>query len=124
MAAPISQLSCLPPELPTGLTYLADFVKSPEAALLAQQINAAPWRDDLKRRVQHYGYRYDYKARQARRENYLGPMPDFLNALAHRLRDEGHFDSLPDQVIANEYRTGQGISAHVDCQPCFGEVIG
>lgn len=123
MAAQMSQLSPLPSELPSGLTYLAGFVTPPEAALLAQQINAAPWRDDLKRRVQHYGYRYDYKARQARREDYLGPLPDFLNALAHRLRDEGHFPSPPDQVIVNEYGAGQGISAHVDCQPCFGDVI-
>ena len=23
----------------------------------------------------------------------------------------------------NEYRPGQGISAHVDCEPCFGPVI-
>ena len=30
---------------------------------------------------------------------------------------------MPDQVIANEYLPGQGISAHVDCEPCFGEVI-
>lgn len=123
MAAQISQLSLFPSELPSGLTYLAGFVTPPEAALLAQQIDASPWRDDLKRRVQHYGYRYDYKARQARREDYLGPLPDFLKALAQRLRDEDMFESLPDQVIVNEYRAGQGISAHVDCQPCFGEVI-
>jgi alkylated DNA repair dioxygenase AlkB len=123
MAAPISQLLFLPPELPTGLTYLADFVRPAEAVAVAQQIDALPWRGDLKRRVQHYGYRYNYKARQARREDYLGPLPDFLQALAQRLRDEGHFVGVPDQVIVNEYMAGQGISAHVDCQPCFGEVI-
>lgn len=36
---------------------------------------------------------------------------------------EGMFDTSPDQVIANEYLPGQGISAHVDCEPCFGAVI-
>ena len=123
MAAQISQLSFSQPDLPSGLAYLADFVTQAEAMALAQEIDARPWRDDLKRRVQHYGYRYDYKARQARREDYLGPLPDFLQALAQRLRDEGHFLRLPDQVIVNEYLPGQGISAHVDCCPCFGNVI-
>jgi len=28
--------------------------------------------------------------------------------------------SPADQVIVNEYLPGQGISAHVDCVPCFG----
>lgn len=37
--------------------------------------------------------------------------------------EEGSFASLPDQVIANEYLPGQGISAHVDCEPCFGADI-
>ncbi|MFW2448248.1 MAG: alpha-ketoglutarate-dependent dioxygenase AlkB [Qipengyuania pacifica] len=33
------------------------------------------------------------------------------------------FQAFPDQVIINEYQPGQGISAHIDCQPCFGETI-
>ncbi|WP_309758707.1 alpha-ketoglutarate-dependent dioxygenase AlkB [Agrobacterium pusense] len=36
---------------------------------------------------------------------------------------DGHCESLPDQVIANEYFPGQGISAHVDCVPCFDDTI-
>lgn len=30
---------------------------------------------------------------------------------------------MPDQLIVNEYQSGQGISAHIDCVPCFGETI-
>ena len=40
--------------------------------------------------------------------------PDGLTA-------EGHFLTVPDQVIVNEYQPEQGISPHIDCQPCFGE---
>ncbi|WP_299829800.1 alpha-ketoglutarate-dependent dioxygenase AlkB, partial [uncultured Roseobacter sp.] len=94
-----------------------------EADRLVREIDAAPWRTDLKRRVQHYGYRYDYKARQVRRENYLGPLPELFQGLAERLTAEGYFQIVPDQVIVNEYQPGQGISAHIDCQPCFGEAI-
>ncbi len=63
-----------------------------------------PWCTDLKRRVQHYGYRYDYKARQARRDDYLGPLPALFQQLAERLTFEGHFQAVPDQVIVNEYQ--------------------
>lgn len=123
MATPLSQLSFFPDERPDGLTYLANFIREDEAERLVREIDAAPWRTDLKRRVQHYGYRYDYKARQARWEDYLGPLPDLFQHLAERLTSEGHFQAVPDQVIVNEYQPGQGISAHIDCQPCFGETI-
>lgn len=118
-----AQLSFRQDEWPDGLTYLENYISEDEADRLVQDIDAAPWRTDLKRRVQHYGYRYDYKARQARREDYLGPLPELFQQLAERLTSEGHFQAVPDQVIVNEYQPGQGISAHVDCQPCFGETI-
>lgn len=123
MATPPSQLSFFQDEWPDGLTYLENYISENEAERLVQDIDAAPWRTDLKRRVQHYGYRYDYKARQARREDYLGSLPELFQHLAERLTAEGHFQTLPDQVIVNEYQPGQGISAHIDCQPCFGETI-
>lgn len=123
MSTQLSQLSFLEPDLPSGLEYLPDFISAEEADYLAQKIDAQSWRHDLKRRVQHYGYRYDYKARQAREEDYIGPLPPFLQVLSERLAHAGHFVSIPEQVIVNEYMPGQGISAHVDCRPCFGDVI-
>ncbi|WP_339106767.1 alpha-ketoglutarate-dependent dioxygenase AlkB [Roseovarius rhodophyticola] len=123
MATPPSQLSFFPDEWPDGLTYLENYIQDEEAERLVREIDATPWRTDLKRRVQHYGYRYDYKARQARREDFLGPLPDLFQHLAERLTSEGQFQTVPDQVIINEYQPGQGISAHIDCQPCFGETI-
>ena len=123
MAIPPSQLSFFSDEWPDGLTYLENYIPEDEANRLVQEIDAVPWRTDLKRRVQHYGYRYDYKARQARREDYLGPLPELFQQLAERLTTEGHFQTVSDQVIVNEYQPGQGISAHIDCQPCFGETI-
>ena len=123
MATPPSQLSFFQDEWPDGLTYLENYILEDEVDRLVQEIDTAPWRTDLKRRVQHYGYRYDYKARQARREDYLGPLPELFQQMAEQLTSEGHFQAVPDQVIVNEYQPGQGISAHIDCQPCFGETI-
>lgn len=123
MSTQLSQLSFFQPDLPSDLKYLPDFISGEEAGCLVNTIDEQPWRSDLKRRVQHYGYCYDYKARQAREVDYLGPLPPFLKVLAERLTHAGHFGSIPDQVIVNEYMPGQGISAHVDCRPCFGDVI-
>jgi len=123
MSTRLSQLSFFQPDLPSSLRYLPDFISGEETDYLVHKIDAQSWRNDLQRRVQHYGYRYDYKARQARKEDYLGPLPPFLQVLAERLTHDGHFGSVPDQVIVNEYMPGQGISAHVDCRPCFGDVI-
>lgn len=106
-----------------GLTYLPDFLDAAQAEILLAQIDAMPWLDVLQRRVQHHGYRYDYKARRVTPAMHLGPLPDCVEALALRLFAAGLVPELPDQAIANEYLPGQGISAHVDCEPCFGEAI-
>ncbi|MEM6903736.1 MAG: alpha-ketoglutarate-dependent dioxygenase AlkB [Pseudomonadota bacterium] len=106
-----------------GLHYSAAFVGQATADALLASIDAAPWLNDLRRRVQHYGYRYDYRARAARPEDYLGPLPGWADDLARRLFAEGHFEHVPDQVIVNEYEPGQGIAAHIDCEPCFGPTI-
>lgn len=106
-----------------GARYLATFVSSEAGAHLLRDVDTRPWLADLQRRVQHYGYRYDYKARRVARDMYLGPLPEFLLPIVERLTGEGLFATAPDQAIINEYEPGQGISAHVDCVPCFGETI-
>ena len=73
--------------------------------------------------MQHYGYRYDYRSRTVGRDSYLGPLPGWAAQLAARLVDDTPVEREPDQLIINEYLPGQGISAHVDCVPCFGDVV-
>ena len=106
-----------------GLRYLPDFIDADTEAALHATIDQQPWLHDLKRRVQHYGWRYDYKARGITQDLRIGAIPDWLAGFCERLRAEGIFSSTPDQVIINEYQPGQGISAHVDCVPCFGDTI-
>lgn len=43
-----------------GLKYVADFITQSEEAELLGALDGEPWLADLKRRVQHYGYRYDH----------------------------------------------------------------
>ena len=103
-----------------GLKYVSGFVTEKNEAALLAAVAAEPWLADLKRRVQHYGYRYDYKAHKIDPSMYLGPLPAWSQILATRLVAEGHMPATPDQLIVNEYEPGQGIAAHVDCVSCFG----
>ena len=106
-----------------GLDYLEEFLNADEQRQTLAEIDDQPWLSDLKRRVQHYGYKYDYKARSIDRSLYVGPLPGFARELGRRLVGLGLMESPPDQLIVNEYLPGQGISAHVDCEPCFGNHI-
>ena len=104
------------PDIP-GLRYVPDFITPDKEQVLMEVINHQPWLNDLKRRVQHYGYKYDYKARTVTDDSYLGRLPEWLEPTTQKLPFK------PDQAIVNEYLPGQGISAHVDCVPCFGDMI-
>lgn len=101
----------------SGLEYVSDFITEDEERALIETIDQQPWLNDLKRRVQHYGYKYDYKARSVTPSSYIGPLPEWVEPVARKLPFQ------PDQLIVNEYMPGQGISAHVDCMPCFGDTI-
>lgn len=109
--------------LPPGATYVRDFVSLDAAASIVARVDAQPWITDLKRRVQHYGYRYYYRARTVNADAYLGELPVWLAEIGRRLVHAGFFDRAPDQAIVNEYQSGQGIAAHVDCEPCFSDTI-
>ena len=108
---------------PNGLRYLPDLLPSSEREALLARIDGAPWSADLRRRVQHYGWRYDYRSRRVAPSDRIGPLPEWLGAIAADLARDGHFGRVPDQAIVNEYLPGQGIAAHVDCEPCFGGVV-
>ncbi len=106
-----------------GLAYIPAYVDPEEQQTLLSAIDAAPWLSDLRRRVQHYGYRYDYIRKALDDSLFLGPLPSWAAALAERLHADGHIAALPDQLSVNEYLPGQGIASHVDCVPCFGGTV-
>ncbi|MEQ8433494.1 MAG: alpha-ketoglutarate-dependent dioxygenase AlkB [Oceanicaulis sp.] len=109
--------------LPPGARVIRDFVSEQSAERLLAAIDALDWRADLKRRVQHYGWWYDYRERRVTNDMRLGPLPEWLLPAAEAVGEMPEFDRRPDQVIVNEYLPGQGISAHVDCEPCFGPAV-
>ena len=108
-----------------GLHFIEGFLTMEQQADCVRRVDAAvdEWRNDLSRRVQHYGWRYDYKARAITPDMHIGVLPDWLATLAKKLYDEtGLFDRMPEQVIVNEYLPGQGIAMHID-HPGFGPTV-
>ena len=104
-----------------GGRYLPNYLSQQESDELYRHIDRAAWTNDLKRRVQQYGYRYDYRARKIDDSMKLGKLPAWSQPLAARLKKD-FFNKLPQQLIVNEYTAGQGIAAHTDAE-CFGPII-
>ena len=109
-------------EIP-GLIYKPEFITEDEEAKLVACIDESEWSTEIRRRVQHYGWRYDYKQRQIDESMHLGELPDWAQNLARRLVTEGFVKTLPDQVIVNEYCGRQGISRHIDQPRSFAEHV-
>ena len=107
-----------------GLTYVPEFVSVDEEHQLMQIIDQSTWdTGSLRRRVQQYGWRYDYKDRRVDMNNRLGPLPEWAEDLALRLVSSGLLDQFPDQVIVNDYQGNQGISRHIDKPEIFADGI-
>jgi len=107
-----------------GLSLFENFISEEEEFLLIENIDTKPelWLSDLKRRVQHFGYKYDYTKKLSSKENSLGPLPVWLQDFSQKLVSQ-KLIKQPEQVIVNEYLTGQGIGLHVDRITSFGPVV-
>lgn len=106
-----------------GLIYQNDFLSVEEEKVIISEIDNVVWDTNLKRRVQHYGYMYDYKKKNIDQDLKIGKLPDWLLLLESKVQTTFNLENSFDQVIINEYEPGQGISNHIDCVPCFEDVI-
>lgn len=106
-----------------GLNYIPNFIDSVEEKVLIEKLSSQDWLMDLTRRVQHYGYMYNYKRRRVDRSMRIADPPAWIQKYSERLYKDSIFDKIPDQVIVNEYEPGQGISKHIDCEPCFTDTV-
>ena len=105
----------------SGAVIVPDIVTEAEERRILLRISQAPWMNDLSRRVQHYGYRYNYRGPTNGRHDPAPPFPRWTSVIGERLTPffEG---ALPEQCIVNEYRPGQGIGMHAD-HASFGPVV-
>ncbi len=106
---------------PSGLVVLPNVLTPEREADLLRALDSSVWDTTLSRRTQHYVTKYDYKSRDARVA--APPMLPEIARIAERLVHYNLFQTLPDQVIVNEYTRKQGISAHTDALKVFGNTV-
>ncbi len=121
-----------------GLHYFPDFLTTNEHNNLLACVDNETWELDLKRRVQQYGYKYDYKKRGIDASQKIGNLPTWVDFMLEKMKKltventtennttetpKIFIDFEPDQLIINEYEAGQGIAPHIDCEPCFEDTI-
>ena len=107
----------------SGLQYVENYIDEGQHDWALARIDEHEWLADLKRRVQHYGFKYDYRARKVNHDMRIGELPEWLNRLSEKLYKDEHMPEVANQVIVNEYLPGQGIASHIDCEPCFKDTI-
>jgi alkylated DNA repair dioxygenase AlkB len=106
-----------------GLCYFPSFIDARMHNRLIETIDKQSWENSLMRRVQQYGYRYDYKNRTIGKADWLGPLPEWTARTKALFHQQNVFEACTDQMIVNEYLPGQGIASHIDRTTCFGETI-
>jgi alkylated DNA repair dioxygenase AlkB len=120
----VSHLECaVTPDdmLPTiaGLQYVPEYLDRETHDRLLGSVLLQPWQTSNAHGVQVYGYHYNHERRAAYR---IGELPSWARDLAVRHWRDGFLPSVPNQLVANDYRPGEGIFAHVD-QAVFGDTI-
>ena len=103
-----------------GLRYIPDFIDTPTHDDLLAIVSKQPWKDVAgQRRMQFYGYTYDYLSRSIKR---TGKLPAWAQRIARRIHDDGLSERTPPQLAVNQYEPGQGIFTHVDAE-IFDDVV-
>lgn len=69
-----------------GLLILQDFVSEQEEQQLLSHIDSQPWQHLAKRRVQHYGFRFEYMQRGVDLQQQVEPLPDWTQQLVQRVQ--------------------------------------
>uniref|UniRef100_A0A7S1IZX1 Fe2OG dioxygenase domain-containing protein n=1 Tax=Eutreptiella gymnastica TaxID=73025 RepID=A0A7S1IZX1_9EUGL len=108
--------------LPSGLTYIPEFIKMDDERRLLDWLNDRNWAGDLERRTQQFGYKFEYHHGQAltriRPPDPDCRLPAIFDCFIPNLLDAG-YPHQPDQVIVNEYVMNQGIQPHIDRKDHF-----
>ena len=121
---------CEKQEKPLGLFYYDNVIDEKyEKSLIdfLDEDDGKKWKalSDSKnsRKIQHYGYLYNYKTGNTKEKG--EPIPDEFQSLIKEISTITRTSGFKkfNQVIVNNYEDGQGISAHTDVKE-YGDVIG
>jgi len=112
-----------------GLFYISDIYDLDD---IINNLDEKKWfnvnpRNPNSRRVQHYGYSYNYRTSNVSKKcdtipDILLPIRDLLGKIC-KIKKLIPDDYIFNQCIINRYETGQGIGKHIDTTN-YGSVIG
>lgn len=106
-----------------GLQLINNFINDKEEKQLLENIYNNLWDESIKRRVQHYGLKFEYKYRKAEKKS-IKDFPNWLKNIVNKLiKIDSLKDFNPNQCTINEYLPGIGIASHIDTHSCFGNSI-
>jgi len=114
----------------SGLYYFPKVIGPELSADIIDYLNDQEWKgvsaSETGRKVQQYGFEYDYSTRKGSEFKKVEDIPELLltlQKLGLDVIDDLKLDKCSlNQCIVNKYEPKQGISAHVD-KPNFGPVI-
>ncbi|KAH7284552.1 hypothetical protein KP509_34G059500 [Ceratopteris richardii] len=112
-----------------GLQLFKNFVNEDEEQELLAAVDKRPWQVLSKRRVQHYGYEFQYKIRNVDAMQNMGKLPEFTDCIVKKISSlpellAAEEATLPlDQLTVNEYAPGVGLSPHIDTHSAFEGAI-
>lgn len=121
-----------------GLIIIPNLITANEEKILFKELSAGSWEETpieenigkqpSRRRVRHFGYKFDYSTRRAAPEN-LNNWPKFLEPYVIKAQNEirravNDRNWTCDQGTVNEYLPGEGIAKHVDTHSAFKDGIG
>lgn len=102
---PPSICSAAPVSVP-GLHLFRDVLTPEEEDALLAAVYAQPWQEGMRRRVQHYGFRFVYGTNAIDTEHPLGSLPRWCEGVMERIRALPCCPTVPDQLTVNEYPPG------------------
>ncbi|EFC47941.1 predicted protein, partial [Naegleria gruberi] len=124
------------------LYVIENFITEEEEAKIMEQVEPKNWVIELQRRVQHYGFKFDYDIRSIDFNTQVEPIPEYTTNIMNRMKEamkkkkeendstimSDEFISTfdfetynPDQLTINEYQPGQGIRPHIDVHTPFND---
>ena len=106
-----------------GATLAPDIVTEAEEERILLRISQAPWMTDLSRRVQHYGFRYDYRQRGTGRHDPAPPFPRWAsNVLVdHMLRSARYPPASAERPGNHRNIIFSPMLREHDCETCNRE---
>jgi len=103
-----------------GLIIIPDWISEDDEKSIMNEIESQAWDTTIKRRVQHYGFRFEYSRLDVDKTVKPTPFPKHSQELLCRPELAGFGFN---QLTINEYIPGVGIASHCDTHSAFTDCI-